>query len=459
MGNTASPQILTSPPRCHKQRQMRRSCNACSAHKIRCGKQHPTCARCSAKALRCEYSMSMRTGERPRFTVRNDGDQDQQEPADLTPASSHTRSPESEASQAMAASSPAAQQTQTTPDKSSCQIIAGADELSYVLQPNGQLGDTAIFPEFALPGNTIDYHTQHLLFPPKDYPIQQDYTNLSSLVRYQTKGGAFQNPLQRAQITTGRLDSPAAESTGSFCAGDRDDSSLWTMGSTKVHDCTVELLALVASSHVLTSNCMTAANELRSGTSAKGFCTDHNSPKEMGAVIQKNEQLLRKLGDMMDCNCSTRQDVLVLMYLAISKALEWYKAVLRSDGDNEPTRSRTMAWITRTNVSIGSYSLDSDAEKLVSAHLVLTQIKNNVNPLLKRLNSKLYLHATSVATPDHENGNWWSSDNFTTDNADATGNLCIASGVGRKVLEYHHNALVEELALIFEKIQAIKRTG
>ncbi|KAI6570518.1 hypothetical protein MCOR09_004714 [Pyricularia oryzae] len=461
MSITPSTPGLTSPPHLPKQRQVRRSCNACSAQKIRCGKQHPTCKRCSVKSLRCEYSMSMRTGERPRLVVRNGEDRDRQEAGNLTPTSSGVPSPGSEALQAMATGSPASPGTQAIKEKTSFRVLAGADELSYILQSNGQLGDTATFPEFGLSGDDVDYHNHHSLFPHHDYPVQQDYTSSSGLVSGHGDGGTCQSSSQRARRTTSSNSSLRTESTGSSCVDDRDDGGSWTMGSSnKVHDCTIEALVLVANSHVSVSNCMTASNDFRSRTNAQWFCTGQDSPKEMGAVIRKNEQLLGRLGDVMDCNCSTRQEVLVLVYLAMSKAVEWYKAVLGSGGENEPTTSssRTVGWITKTSVSIGSYSLDSDAERLVSAHLVLTQIKNHVNPLLKRLHSKVHLYPASVATPNHEHGSAWSASNLANDNADASGNLAMPSGVGRKVLEYHHNALVEELSRISERIETIKRT-
>ncbi|KAM3419064.1 hypothetical protein BST61_g5019 [Cercospora zeina] len=46
-------------------RKFRDSCNACSAQKVRCGKERPRCERCSSKDICCNYSPSLRTGRHP----------------------------------------------------------------------------------------------------------------------------------------------------------------------------------------------------------------------------------------------------------------------------------------------------------------------------------------------------------------------------------------------------------
>lgn len=45
---------------------VRRSCNACSRQKVRCGAERPACKRCNAKGVSCTYMPSKRRGPRNR---------------------------------------------------------------------------------------------------------------------------------------------------------------------------------------------------------------------------------------------------------------------------------------------------------------------------------------------------------------------------------------------------------
>ncbi|GAB7330919.1 hypothetical protein MBLNU13_g02440t1 [Cladosporium sp. NU13] len=55
------------PPR---QPKLRDSCIACSASKVKCQKEKPTCSRCSERGIKCEYATSRRTG-RQSYTAHS----------------------------------------------------------------------------------------------------------------------------------------------------------------------------------------------------------------------------------------------------------------------------------------------------------------------------------------------------------------------------------------------------
>ncbi|KAF2268206.1 hypothetical protein CC78DRAFT_16957 [Lojkania enalia] len=46
--------------------KLRTSCDACSTSKVKCSKQHPTCARCTLSGIQCVYGISRRHGKPPR---------------------------------------------------------------------------------------------------------------------------------------------------------------------------------------------------------------------------------------------------------------------------------------------------------------------------------------------------------------------------------------------------------
>jgi hypothetical protein len=51
--------------------KLRASCDACAASKVKCSKEHPICARCSATGLRCIYGVSRKHGKPGRTRKRN----------------------------------------------------------------------------------------------------------------------------------------------------------------------------------------------------------------------------------------------------------------------------------------------------------------------------------------------------------------------------------------------------
>ena len=54
-----------------KRLKLRASCDACAASKIRCSKEHPTCARCSTNKSQCVYGVSRKHGKPGRKRKRN----------------------------------------------------------------------------------------------------------------------------------------------------------------------------------------------------------------------------------------------------------------------------------------------------------------------------------------------------------------------------------------------------
>lgn len=66
-----TPSAKTSSSTKEKRLKLRASCDACAASKIRCSKEHPTCARCSANKSQCIYGVSRKHGKPGRKRKRN----------------------------------------------------------------------------------------------------------------------------------------------------------------------------------------------------------------------------------------------------------------------------------------------------------------------------------------------------------------------------------------------------
>lgn len=76
-GPTSTP-IMSSPTSAPKSSsdkerrpKLRASCDACAASKVKCSKEHPICARCSANGSQCIYGVSRKHGKPGRTRKRN----------------------------------------------------------------------------------------------------------------------------------------------------------------------------------------------------------------------------------------------------------------------------------------------------------------------------------------------------------------------------------------------------
>ncbi|KAF2737132.1 hypothetical protein EJ04DRAFT_542048 [Polyplosphaeria fusca] len=77
-GPTSTPPMLspTSAPKPssavpERTPKLRASCDACAASKVKCSKEHPICARCTANGSQCIYGMSRKHGKPGRTRKRN----------------------------------------------------------------------------------------------------------------------------------------------------------------------------------------------------------------------------------------------------------------------------------------------------------------------------------------------------------------------------------------------------
>lgn len=68
---STAPSTKTGSSTKEKKLKLRASCDACAASKIRCSKEHPTCARCSANKSQCVYGVSRKHGKPGRKRKRN----------------------------------------------------------------------------------------------------------------------------------------------------------------------------------------------------------------------------------------------------------------------------------------------------------------------------------------------------------------------------------------------------
>ncbi|KAE9565760.1 hypothetical protein CGMCC3_g18058 [Colletotrichum fructicola] len=156
----------------------------------------------------------------------------------------------------------------------------------------------------------------------------------------------------------------------------------------RVYDCATEALSLLENLHTSASGCLTVVQRPPHLVAIEGDCK--SGQKDIGDILSENREALARLNSLLGCPCSRRQDILLLTYLVIAKIADSYRLILGISDSAEPAaKHSTMEQspkITLTTVScIGSYPLDDNSQKILSAHLVLRQVRDQVQPLLKRI--------------------------------------------------------------------------
>ncbi|KAK2005520.1 zinc finger transcription factor [Colletotrichum eremochloae] len=371
--------------------------------------------------------MSMRTGERPRLVA--------------------SLIMQGEARNTASTSARDAAQSSVHRDFALTQMDYSLDQISGITMGNDQNDvdwalqqvtqqTAAATPGFGLaPEHNDATNANNTFMPPCDLlptPFIQDFS-LDSL--NQDDG---RQPLERLKSTHHFSDNEDSRRSSSV------DSKAFLPN--KGHDCTIEALILVADSHVLATDCLTAAKDPMCPLNLA--CCTGNTKREIGTVLSDNQKAIKGLDSLLDCSCSTRQEILVLICLAFSKAVVWYAAVLDSDENDDDddkwshdegnsATPQALQHTARIHCFLGSQSLDKNTQRLISAHIVLTQLKDHVYPFLKRLR---HSHLSAMATVTND-----------------TPKLSTSNRRTSSVIEYYYLALTEKLGRISARAESIKQ--
>ena len=302
------------------------------------------CSRCASRGIDCEYSMSRRTGQRQ---------QSQSGPVDHHAAGLFSPAPTPETRQSSNTCFPTAdsqnmfQDDFSWPGQSSPGFFAESTimpwEDSWMIDVNGQ------------PMDTMDTASDIALF--------------ESTVSVPPTGPA--PPASMARTTTTSTNSSSSSSGFAPPSGEFD--------RTKLHvahrDCAAVALQVVADMLVSNIRCLTAAE---SATASRQAC----ALRDADAILESNSQALRQLTKILECPCAKEQDVMIAVYLAMSKAIAWYAAIM---GPSSGSQSALFSQVSTGPIYMGGYQLDEQAQCVVRAQVVLSQIRLHVQPIMDRL--------------------------------------------------------------------------
>lgn len=407
-----------------KERQVRNSCNACSSQKIRCSKERPQCHRCVDKGLECEYSMSRRTGERARV-------------ADSPPRQSQGSTNGEKAQSTIAAVVPARPRSfsdnaieHSLEDISDPFSVSEQDHIGWMLSVSPEnitlpveMDLTADLTPAMERGNDLDVVSAG----PQEYKSPTYDYNFDYIVDQTREPQASGHPKSQQ--------SDPAVPKSDF--GSLSDTGLRSLPPKKADDCLTEAIHILTDLHVPARGCITSTNDATYSMQLQDPLDD--TPREVGMVLSQNGKALRKLGNLLDCRCSLRQDVAVLVCIGLHKAIGWYAEILGDDNgpqDHPAKQSLLFGRIAKAPSFMGSYRLDSKAQKLLSAHLVLTQLEEHIEPFMRKL-SNLQSASSSVSSPR-------STPTSSTD-------------IESTLLEQHRQTLQDEIDRVIARANSIKQ--
>ncbi|KAG8160739.1 hypothetical protein KVR01_009003 [Diaporthe batatas] len=219
--------------------------------------------------------------------------------------------------------------------------------------------------------------------------------------------------------------------------GSLSDTGLRSLPLKKADDCLTEAIHILTDLHVPARGCITSTHDATYSMQLQDSLDD--TPREVGMVLSQNGKALRRLGNLLDCRCSLRQDVAVLICIGLHKAIGWYAEILGDDSgpqDHPARQSLLFGRIAKAPSFMGSYRLDSKAQKLLSAHLVLTQLEEHIEPFMRKL-SNLQSASSSVSSPR----------STPTSSTDIESNL----------IEQHRQTLQEEIDRVIVRANSIKQ--
>ena len=375
-------------------RKIRESCNSCSSQKIRCGKQRPSCARCVAKGLECNYSYSQRTGRRaPTRMTRSDSLSIAPIAAPATPVASESGSLIGVRSTSMTPMPPV-------------MMHNGGDAFSLGSAQDATTTTTFddtedVFQDFNS-GISLDFLCS---------PATESSTSCNTFVNSVGTAGPVQtvSPLTpysqpsnkwqswQTNISTSAPGTFTPPTNGDLMQDQRATST--TQASQPYHhgqDCMTLAMQVIRDLHVSREHCTTAASDPMTCMQAL-----KDDPRDVDAVLFLNRDAIKSVNKILACPCSADPIVSLACYLAATKIVEWYGAAVGitidgsqgantgNNSDNLPDEEVHLRPISdriiERPIFMGRYCLDAEVHRSVRAKVVLNELREHVQPLMGRL--------------------------------------------------------------------------
>lgn len=147
-------------------------------------------------------------------------------------------------------------------------------------------------------------------------------------------------------------------------------------------DCTARALGIAMRMHVAPKVCsVSEATSMHCGAQ-----NPRSEARDIDAVLQVNREAIITLNSILDCSACSRDHMCMLAcYMATQKTLAWYAAILGNDPGGHGADLAEL--VSARPIFMGSFSLGREAQRLVHASVILTEVREHVQPLVARLSA------------------------------------------------------------------------
>lgn len=353
-------------------KKLKGSCDACAKAKVRCGKEQPTCQRCTNQEVACHYSPARRMGKRPASSIT----------AATAAAAAHatartqaedqpSRHPLSDFSSAFSPEQDHAKpstETSGAMDAFSYRHTTSASTYGFGLPTPNHSGPVTPWKDpnhsgdnyFSSSGVTSNahFHTS-----PMNFSMPENWVDQLSMTSTSDQMFACEDDLQSYFSVQ---DGSTSASSPSFGCATLSNSS-----SDHHHhlqqDCMSLALTTLHSLHVRLTSCTSVSSSLSPAPSPS-----------IDNVLANNKVAMDHISTILDCPCSLNPHIALLLALTSSKILAWYQAIARNGSSPAPSSNAPLPCYPETvmhmPITIGVFRLEGEDQGKMIAQLVLTEL-------------------------------------------------------------------------------------
>lgn len=353
--------------------KLRDSCHGCAASKLKCNKEKPTCARCAKRGIPCEYFASRRVGRkqgaRPvHATVVTQT---------LPPTPTVTSWPASMSVSETLTTSP--RLTRLSPNPS---LPGYSDSLPGFLTS----GDPISASGASLSGFQFDdFLASPISFPILNTPVADCLTDPGPInVRNDTSASLDQvgpgSAFDQAALKPPLFSKPVSprDSRPSTAASFRPEPSSCC--------CLARALSLLKE--------VSPAASVSCQTSTRDNCEPGLAKQPtLQAVIANNQQTIKTVSSMLNCQCSDDGYLLTIMALIVFKIFGLYAIAGRQTSGLDPIHGPESGEMSQLNPQRlpDCYSADGESNGRMAAQMVLGEL-HRAQKLVNSLSPKLKSH-------------------------------------------------------------------
>lgn len=355
-------------------KKLKGSCDACAKAKVRCGKEQPTCQRCTNQEVTCHYSPARRMGKRPASSITV------ATAAAAAQATARTQAEEqpsrhrlSDFSTAFSPEQDHAQPSTETPgamDMFSYQHTRPSSAFGFGLPTPSHSGTATPWKDpihssdnyFSKPGVTSNPH-----FPPSplNFSMPENWVDQLSMTSASEPMFPCEDDLQSYFSVQ---DGSTTDSSPSFgFATISNSSSEHRHHHHLQQDCMSLALTTLHSLHVRLTSCTSVSSSLSPAPSPS-----------IDSVLANNKVAMDNISTILDCPCSLNPHVALVLSLISSKILAWYQAIARNGSSPPPSSNAPLPCypetVMRMPITIGVFRLEGEDQGKMIAQLVLTEL-------------------------------------------------------------------------------------